>query len=157
MVQWNGCVPFVKNRRQMWQIWEKSKHYRCPPNEIFPDHLYDFCEEITGLPGRDDLSIYQFNTAVEYFGRYIEAHLLKMEDGKALYTLSDFLDGTSKKIPAAIPSSGKIVTSRNTISHLASHWGIHEVSVDTLLSDPAYIKQIEDGLVKPPPGYKRAN
>lgn len=123
----------------MFHLWQKSKLYRQPASEII--NLQAYCEDLTGLRGPDELTAWLFNNAVEYVGRWIESKWNELTDeGKPRYTLEYLLtDRTDRKQRAA---------------QLEQFFGMGEVvQLDTLLNDPAYIAQIEAGLVNPPPNW----
>jgi hypothetical protein len=122
----------------MYQLWAKVKLYHQPASDILA--LDDFCEELTGLPGPDELTAWQFNNAIEYFGRWIDGKANELDkDGQFVHSINDLLDGKT-----LTPSK---------VNAIMGMFGGEMISLETLLKDPTYIAQIEAGLVKPPPNW----
>lgn len=122
----------------MWNLYQKAKLYRMRPSDLIG--LGTFCKEITGLPGTDEYTAYCLDNAVEYLGGVITSKLYELDgNNKAKYQLKDLL------------SDHKMTSSK--MADISALFGMEAITVETLWSDPAYIAQVEAGLVKKPPGW----
>jgi hypothetical protein len=127
----------------MWTLWSKVRLYKRPASEIMD--LTAWCEQITGLPGPDELTAYCLDSAVESFGGWIEGKLNKFDrKGNPIYKLEDLL----------LDQKGKRRIRSSNADSIMGVMGGQLVTLDTLLADPQYIAQVEAGLVAPPPGWE---
>jgi hypothetical protein len=123
----------------MYHLWTKVKLYHRPASEIIG--LDGFCEDVTGLPGRDELTAWMFDSALEYFGRWIDSKSREVDkDNKLVHRLEDLL-------------ADKVMTVSKVDAVMGLFGAGEMISLETLLKDPAYIAQVEAGLVKPPPNW----
>lgn len=99
-----------------------------------------FCAEITGLPGPDQLTAWQVDTAVEVFGSHIESKLHELDkNNKPKYQLKDLL------------SDRKMTSSK--VADISALFGMEVITVEALMQDEAYLEQVRSGKVKKPPGW----
>lgn len=66
-------------------------------------NLSEWARELTGLPGDDVWTAYQFDSAVIWFGTYVEGKINEFEDGKPKYRLEDFL--SDQPVPQKTPTT----------------------------------------------------